>query len=247
MQIFWVSSAVGQIKSVNITFKKLIAIFCVLVVMLIFVGVALQFFGFRMAIEYDPTIARKLGNLHTAVEIDNLHTLYRLKLDQLNQDVEFNRQKLNELAQLNKKLSEIATPSLLRKESNRFSLGGGYTKSAQINHKSNLRFLSTTSRQVSLLNQATQEDIDKLKRYIAWLETKPIKFPLHGLISMTSGFGERTDPVNAKPGFHPGIDLSTPIGTPFYSAAAGQIIAVNSGTEYGNQIIIQHSDGFITR
>ncbi len=247
MQIFWVSSAVGQIKSVNITFKKLIAIFFGLVLTLIFLGVALQFFGFRMAIEYDPTIARKLGNLHTAVELENLHALYRLKLEELNQQVEGNRQKINELSQLNKKLSEIATPTMLRKESNRFSLGGAYPESPQINQKSTLKALSITSKQISKLNQSLQEDINQLKRYISWLEAKPIKSPLRGSISMASGFGERTDPMNAKPSFHPGIDLSTPIGTPFYASASGQVVEVRSSSEYGNQILIHHADGFITR
>ena len=72
MQIFWVSGPVGQIRSINVTLKTLSIGFLVLVMTLISAGIALQFFGFRMAIEYDPAIARQLGNLHTAIELENL-------------------------------------------------------------------------------------------------------------------------------------------------------------------------------
>ncbi|MFM8391105.1 MAG: M23 family metallopeptidase [Methylophilaceae bacterium] len=247
MQIFWVSSAVGQFKSVNITFKKLIAIFCGLVLTLIFLGVALQFFGFRMAIEYDPTIARKLGNLHTAVELENLHALYRLKLNELNQQLESNRQKIYQLLQLNKRLSEIATPAMLRKESDRFSLEGSYPELLALNQTSTLKALSITAKQMRRLNKVSEQDIDQLSRYIAWLESKPIKAPLHGEILMASGFGKRTDPMSAMPSFHPGIDLSAPIGTPFYAAASGKITQISSNPEYGTQLILEHADGFTTR
>jgi len=138
MQIFWVSSSVGQIKSINITFKKLVVMSTIMVSVILGLGIALQFFGFRMAIEYDPSIARKLGNLHTAVELENLHALYRLKLNELNQQLESNRQKIYQLLQLNKRLSEIATPAMLRKESDRFSLEGSYPELLALNQTSTL-------------------------------------------------------------------------------------------------------------
>ena len=247
MQIFWVSSAVGQIKSINITFKKLIVMLFGLVLTLIATGIALQFFGFRMAIEYDPAIARKLGNLHTAVELENLHALYGLKLDELNKEIELNRQKINELAQLNKRLSEMATPSMLRKEKVPSGLGGPFKNPPPYAQESTLAQLSYSTKNIHSLNQATQDNILATSRYISWLESKPTKAPVHGDISLVSGFGPRSDPVNFSASFHPGIDLASPTGTPFFASAKGKVFQVNHDPDYGNQIIIDHGDGFMTR
>lgn len=247
MQIFWVSSAVGQIKSINITFKKLIVMFFVLVLTLICFGVALQFFGFRMAIEYDPTIARKLGNLHTAVELENLHALYRIKLDELNKEIEVNRQKINELAKLNKKLSEMATPAILHKEKSTPSLGSSFKPEPTRLQRGSLEQFAYLSKDIHTLNKTTQANISETRDYVSWLETKPTKAPIQGVISLASGFGERTDPMNFASSFHPGVDFRATIGTPFFAAAGGRVTQVSVSPEYGNQVIVDHGHGFMTR
>ena len=247
MQIFWVSSAVGQIKSINITFKKLVVIFLCLVTTLIAIGVGLQFLGFRMAIEYDPSIARKLGNLHTAVELENLQALYRLKLDELNRQIETNRQKINALTRLNKQLSEMATPSSLRKEHDKLVPSDAFNQTPMIYKKNTLGQFSSVYKDIKSLNQATQESIDNTQQYLSWLESKPIKVPLHGPVLLTSEFGQRTDPVFSEIRLHPGIDLKSSIGTPFFSSAKGRVAHVKMSPEYGNEILIDHGSGFLTR
>ena len=113
MQIFWVSGAVGQIKTVNLTLKTLVIGLLSFTLILITLGSALQFFGFRMAIEYDPAIARSLGNLHTAVELESLHALYEAKLNDVNTKLDSNRSKIKELEALNQKLALLATPAII--------------------------------------------------------------------------------------------------------------------------------------
>ena len=70
MQIFWVSGAVGKIHRINLTLKHLFLGAFSFAFLLILLGVFLQFMGFQMAIEYNPQLARKLGNVHTAVELE---------------------------------------------------------------------------------------------------------------------------------------------------------------------------------
>ena len=69
MQVFWVLGPVGRIRSFNLTLKAVVVGVALLALGLLATGSLLQFLGFRLALEYDPQIARKLGNLHTAVEL----------------------------------------------------------------------------------------------------------------------------------------------------------------------------------
>lgn len=74
----------------------------------------------------------------------------------------------------------------------------------------------------------------------ARLQRPLFALPTRGLF--TSGFGFRWGAL------HDGIDLAGPIGTPIYAAADGVVKeagATNSG--YGAWVLLQHSDGTVTR
>ncbi|MET9541065.1 peptidoglycan DD-metalloendopeptidase family protein [Streptomyces sp. NPDC006553] len=47
-------------------------------------------------------------------------------------------------------------------------------------------------------------------------------------------------------GFHTGIDLAVPTGTPVVAAAAGTVVTADWQGSYGNAVIIQHADGRYT-
>ena len=248
MQLFWVSGAVGQIKSINLTFKTLVFALLSLALLLITLGSALQFFGFRMAIEYDPAIARKLGNLHTAVELENLHALYKAKLFEVNNQLEINRNKIKELEALNQKLALMATPVILGKEKLALlSVGGQYQPIKNHESKSLLVLFSQSSLDLKHLNKRLDQSIAKTKQYVDWLKSKPISLPIHGSLSLASGFGTRIDPFELNPSFHAGLDFSSAKGTPFYAAAKGKVTAAGWHASYGNQVLIDHADGFSTR
>ena len=63
-------------------------------------------------------------------------------------------------------------------------------------------------------------------------------WPVTGPI--TSPFGPRWG------GFHPGIDIGVPTGTPIHAAAAGTVIWCGWETGYGNLVVIDHHDGLAT-
>lgn len=46
--------------------------------------------------------------------------------------------------------------------------------------------------------------------------------------TVTSGYGDRTDPFTGKPAFHSGIDLAAPEGTPVAALWAGEVIGADS-------------------
>lgn len=69
-------------------------------------------------------------------------------------------------------------------------------------------------------------------------------WPLRGKI--TSGFGNRKDPLYGQRQFHCGIDISANVGTEVHAAADGRVIFSGWKTGYGNVVIVRHDGGYIS-
>lgn len=65
-----------------------------------------------------------------------------------------------------------------------------------------------------------------------------LAWPLQGAV--TSEYGPRWG------GFHPGIDIADPTGTPIHAASAGQIIYAGWESGYGNFVLVDHGGGIVT-
>jgi murein DD-endopeptidase MepM/ murein hydrolase activator NlpD len=77
------------------------------------------------------------------------------------------------------------------------------------------------------------------------LASTPSVWPVRGYLS--AGFGNRNDPFTGLKDFHPGIDISTPIGTKVLVPADGVVISCGAKGGYGNAIQIDHGYDVITR
>lgn len=65
---------------------------------------------------------------------------------------------------------------------------------------------------------------------------------------ISSKFGRRFHPVDKRSKQHLGIDISSKKGTPVHASAAGTVIAtITSDYGYGNQVLVKHQYGFVTR
>ncbi|BCJ44396.1 hypothetical protein GCM10010168_12100 [Actinoplanes ianthinogenes] len=67
----------------------------------------------------------------------------------------------------------------------------------------------------------------------AWVHPNPTA-------RVTSCFGPRWGRL------HAGVDLAAPDGTPIVAAGAGVIVAAGSAQGYGNAVLIDHGDGWLT-
>jgi murein DD-endopeptidase MepM/ murein hydrolase activator NlpD len=67
-----------------------------------------------------------------------------------------------------------------------------------------------------------------------------------GLSHVTSGFGNRIDPITGEESRHTGVDLAAPEGTPIPAAKDGVVIAAGPRGGYGNAIEVAHPDGTST-
>lgn len=76
------------------------------------------------------------------------------------------------------------------------------------------------------------------------------QWPLPEAYTITSGFGERTDPFTGEHDFHTGTDIAAPAGTPILAAADGTVTIANAtdpwGGSYGYYVKIDHGNGFET-
>jgi murein DD-endopeptidase MepM/ murein hydrolase activator NlpD len=77
------------------------------------------------------------------------------------------------------------------------------------------------------------------------LSSTPSIWPVRGYLS--AGFGNRIDPFTGQKDFHPGLDVSTPIGTKVFAPADGVVVSTSPQGAYGNAIVIDHGYGVVTR
>ncbi len=72
-----------------------------------------------------------------------------------------------------------------------------------------------------------------------------MQWPVAG--EVTSGFGERKNPLGPGSDFHPGVDIAAEAGTPIAAAAAGRVISAGPDGGYGNLIVVDDGNGVTTR
>lgn len=253
MQIFWISGPVGEIKSFNLSFKTIASAFLIIVLLLLAAGSALQFFGFRVALEYDPEIARKLGNLYTANELESLSSVYYSRLQKIENEHNDFVSKVKELEATNTKLREMLVPkSLLKIKTDGSSQGGQESiKSSQgVGRKySLLDTLAEFHTLSSARNKHMARLLKRQKEELSWLEGLPIGLPVSqsGRVFISSDFGERFDPITRRRSTHTGIDFSAQLQTPILAAGTGLVVKAEWDKEYGNQVVISHNNGVLSR
>ena len=77
-------------------------------------------------------------------------------------------------------------------------------------------------------------------------ENAPNLWPVLGPI--TSGFGQREDPVlgTGEGEFHKGVDIGAPLGTPIHATADGIVLTAGLSNGYGREVVVDHGHGVKT-
>jgi murein DD-endopeptidase MepM/ murein hydrolase activator NlpD len=94
----------------------------------------------------------------------------------------------------------------------------------------------------------TMESVKGIKEYLKeqkdiYLAT-PKGWPVRGPI--TSGYGEREDPMNKGEEFHSGVDISVEPGTPVRATADGVVSFARWSGGSGNLVVLEHGFGYST-
>lgn len=70
-------------------------------------------------------------------------------------------------------------------------------------------------------------------------------YPLKNYV-ITSGFGEREDPISGQDAVHSGIDLAADSGSEIYAALDGKVEAADYSNYYGNYLVLSHGSVYTT-
>ena len=86
--------------------------------------------------------------------------------------------------------------------------------------------------------------VKKVDEYLRTIKYLPLGRPVKGTVS--SKFGNRTDPLNDRKGFHEGVDILANYGDKIKATAAGVVVCAYQNGGYGNYVEIDHGNGYRT-
>ena len=103
---------------------------------------------------------------------------------------------------------------------------------------------------VDLMQSAREREkkFDEIRRYVrkrsTLLASRPTVWPVRGWIS--SGFGDRSNPVSGKFLLHTGVDIANDSGTPIRVTADGTVAFAGWEGGYGKLVVVNHGNGYAT-
>ena len=71
-------------------------------------------------------------------------------------------------------------------------------------------------------------------------------WPLDGYTTVSSGFGNRYIPQYGLSGFHRGLDIPAPAGTPIHACNSGTVLRSEFHYSWGNYVLVDHGGGYCT-
>ena len=255
MQLIWVAGPAAKVITLSITTRKVLMGMAAVSIFLVFLGFVFHFIGLRVAIEYAPEIAQRMGGVTSQSEQMKMEALYRSKLEALNQQLETVTQRLGELESIkNDVLGRLGVERLLpvsgvQKSEPSWGRGGPLNLLPRwgLSDPKLSQQLDATAQHVqeyektlSAMQSQWQQDMNRLDRV-------PTLLPLSGEYLLTSSFGVRADPMTHLPSMHEGIDFVAPVGTPVMVTAPGKVVRAEYSGAYGNMVEVSHEEGFVTR
>ena len=255
MQLIWVSGPAAKVVTVSITTRTVLTAVAAVSGFLVLLGFVFNLIGLRVAVEYVPELAHRMGGVTSHSEQQKIEADYRSKLDELNQQLERVTDRMSQLEQLkNKALGRLGLEKLLSFSSSVQAdgfLGRGGPMNLLPLWRSNDGALGTqidqSLQKAQRFDQAMQEMQNLWQKDLGRIDLLPTLLPIAGDFAVTSGFGFRVDPLSRLPSMHEGIDFVAPVGTSVLSTAPGVVLVAEYSGAYGNVVDIQHAEGFVTR
>lgn len=255
MQLIWVAGPAARVVTLSITARKVwMALTCVSS-LLVLLGVIFHFIGLRVAVEYAPELAQRLGGVTSQSEQMKIEAMYRAKLDTLNQQLETVTGRLQQLERIKADvLGRLGVEKLLPgpavpQNTSAWGRGGPLNLLPLWNGTGDQlgRQLDHSLQQMLHYDKSMQDLQAQWQMGVTRLERVPGMLPLSGDFLLTSGFGVRADPMTHLPSMHEGIDFVAPVGTPVVVTAPGQVVLAEFSGAYGNLVEVSHEEGFVTR
>jgi len=252
----WLAGPTGQVKSISITARNILVAALTLALALLLLGFGLNWVGLKIAVEYNPDLARSLGGVTTEAEQQRMESVYRQNLLQLQASLNQTAQDVKKLETLKDRFMALATPISLkdRAPTSAEAKGGPFVLPTFPHKMVGTLFrqplgveLQQTAAQVKSVNESLAKQQENWRQHLEWLEALPISLPIQSDFRLTSGFGLRNDPFTGALAMHEGIDFSAELGTAVLAAAPGKVVRSEWDSTFGNVIEIKHAENFLTR
>lgn len=255
MQLIWVAGPAARVVTLSITARKVWMTLACVSSLLVLLGVIFHFIGLRVAVEYAPELAQRLGGVTSQSEQMKMEAMYRAKLDTLNQQLETVIGRLQQLERIKSDvLGRLGVEKLLPgptvpQNTSAWGRGGPLNLLPLWSGTGNQlgRQLDHSLKQMLHYDKSMQDLQVQWQMGVNRLERVPGMLPLSGDFLLTSGFGVRADPMTHLPSMHEGIDFVAPVGTPVLVTAPGQVMLAEFSGAYGNLVEVSHEEGFVTR
>jgi hypothetical protein len=100
MQLIWVSGPAAKVVTVSITTRSVLTAVAAVSGFLVLLGFVFNLIGLRVAVEYVPELAHRMGGVTSHSEQQKIEADYRGKLDELNRQLSSVDDRLTQLEQL---------------------------------------------------------------------------------------------------------------------------------------------------
>lgn len=255
MQLIWVAGPADRVVTFSITTRTVLTALAAVSSFLVLLGFLFHLIGLRVAVEYVPELAQRMGGVTSQSEQQRVEAIYREKLEALNQQLSGVSERLHEIETIKDKvLGRLGIEKLL-------PFSGPSGREAAAGKGGPMNLLSTWGFSSRKLNHQIDQSLEKVIHYdqalsemqtrwqtdLGRLDRVPTELPLSGDFVLSSNFGVRADPLTHLPSMHEGIDFVAPIGTPVLATAEGVVVRAEFSGAYGNMVEVAHADGFVTR
>lgn len=252
MQLMWLSGPTGNVRTISITTRTVLTASVVVGLFLVASGFLLHFVGFKIAVEYNPDLARSIGGVTTEAEQKRMESVYRDHLSQLRESMHTTVNEIRQLEAMKNRFMEMATPTVVRDKIHRKddNKGGPLVAprpfSSLFRQPLGMEFDQTLQEFVQT-QTAVAELHSRWEKQLEWLSTLPTGIPIQGDFRVSSGFGIRNDPFTGGLAMHEGLDFTASSGTSVVATARGTVSRSGWDLGYGNVVEVQHAEGFSTR
>jgi murein DD-endopeptidase MepM/ murein hydrolase activator NlpD len=255
MQLIWVAGPADTVVTFSITTRTVLTALAAVSSFLVLLGFLFHLIGLRVAVEYMPELAQRMGGVTSQSEQQKVEAIYREKLQVLNEHLGGVSERLHEIETIKDKvLGRLGIEKLL-------PFTGPSGRETVAGQGGPMNLLSTWGFSSRKLNHQIDQSLEKVVHYdkalaemqerwqsdLGRLDRVPTVLPLSGDFLLSSTFGGRADPLTHLPSMHEGIDFVAPIGTPVLATADGVVLRAEYTGAYGNMVELAHADGFVTR
>lgn len=222
-----------QIKTIKLSIPLLKAVSTVVVALILTATISLVYFSKTTAHLYTVILEKD----RQIAQLTQMKEEQDKKIAALNKNAQMVNEKIKNLTELEEKIRRmvgLASPTTSR---------GNVTRALPSDNTISYD-TQTTTELLSEIDQKTEDFkdlISKVEARLNYLAALPSAYPVYGTI--TSPFGMRKNPFGYGYEFHPGIDISVPIGTPVKAAGKGVVVYAGWLAGYGKAVIIDHGYG----